>query len=315
MSKLYDTLGVKPDASEKEINKAYRAKARVLHPDKQPPDASDAQKQKACKAFQELVGAYEILSDANKRKMHDLETPDPAAARQQRPQAQEPRQPDSGGGRPSAPSGGGGRSTGRARRVVVEEDEEEEDPRWKRPPKKTPQEEEDERLERRRQRQREDDLKYEGLGSHWVKPPPMSSSTPTRREPQGPPVGSQCRAKPMAKTKSRPAGEGKQKRRRRRGDGEEDSDATDCSSDVSSVLSFDIHIDLSKYNVNIEIVEPEFDTLNNTEVWTIAQPSQKKEQKKDAEQLSQEEEEQTATKGSAKPKSKGGSSKPCCALQ
>jgi len=82
MSNPYGVLGVQKDATEKDITKAFRAKARKTHPDKQPPGASDAEKQRACKAFQELVAAYEVLNDADKRRSHDLETPDPRAERQ-----------------------------------------------------------------------------------------------------------------------------------------------------------------------------------------------------------------------------------------
>jgi len=323
MSNPYAVLGVQKDSTEKEITKAFRAKARKTHPDKQPADASDAEKQRACKAFQELVAAYEVLSDADKRRRHDLETPDPAAARQgaaaaaaaqqqrhrQAQQQQQQQQPDAGSGRPSAASGGERRqASGNARRYVYEEDSDD-DRRWA-PPKKTAQQEEDERDERRRRQQQENDQRFEGLGSHWVKPPPRCSSAPPREQPDGPP--SQFRPKPMPKTKiSRPEAKQK-KKRRRRGDGDGDSDGTDCSSDVSSVLSFDIHIDLSKFNFTFELIEPEVDTLNHTEVWTIKQPSQgKTSEEKDADKKDGE----AATNAAPKPKPKAGSSKPCCALQ
>jgi curved DNA-binding protein CbpA len=318
MSNPYGVLGVRPDATEKEITKAFRAKARTTHPDKQPPGASDAEKQRACEAFKELVAAYEVLSDKDKRFMHDLGSPDTSAARQAtRPAAQRSSQQEAddyrrqrqGSARPSAASGASGerKASGRTSgwrdvggRYVFEDDEEDESG----PQRKTAQQEEDERDERRRRQQKEDDKKYEGLGSHWVKPPPKSASAPPRQQTSG--AASQFRAKPMPKTKSaRPADE-KPKRRRRRSDGESDSD---CSSDISSELSFDIHIDMSKFYFSFQPVEQEVDTLNHTEVWTIKQPVEE-------DTTPQEEEPSpTATDVVSKAKPKAGSSKPCCALQ
>jgi DnaJ-class molecular chaperone len=61
----YATLGVKRDASADDIQKAYRKLARKYHPDMNPDDASAKTK------FQEVQSAFEILSDAEKRKHFD----------------------------------------------------------------------------------------------------------------------------------------------------------------------------------------------------------------------------------------------------
>jgi DnaJ-class molecular chaperone len=62
---LYEILGVKRDASEKDIRTAYRKLARKYHPDVNPGDVTgDAR-------FKEINSAYEVLSDAEKRKKYD----------------------------------------------------------------------------------------------------------------------------------------------------------------------------------------------------------------------------------------------------
>jgi len=61
----YEMLGVAQSASLAEIHKAYKLRARQVHPDKNPSDAG------ATEAFQRLQAAYEILSDADKRSCYD----------------------------------------------------------------------------------------------------------------------------------------------------------------------------------------------------------------------------------------------------
>ena len=61
---LYEILGVQRDASADEIKRAYRTLAREHHPDvSAAPEAEDR--------FKEIVGAYEILSDPQKRQRYD----------------------------------------------------------------------------------------------------------------------------------------------------------------------------------------------------------------------------------------------------
>ncbi len=61
----YELLGIKKDAGESEIKSAYRKLAMKYHPDKNPGDKVAEEK------FKEINEAYEILSDAEKRRMYD----------------------------------------------------------------------------------------------------------------------------------------------------------------------------------------------------------------------------------------------------
>jgi len=63
----YKTLGVKKNAKEKEIKKAYRKLALKYHPDKHPAEKKD----KATKKFEEISEAYEVLTDEEKRRIYD----------------------------------------------------------------------------------------------------------------------------------------------------------------------------------------------------------------------------------------------------
>lgn len=63
MIDCYKILGVRQNASASEIKRAYRQKAKMLHPDKLNSDDSEE--------FKILVQAYEILSDAKTRSIFD----------------------------------------------------------------------------------------------------------------------------------------------------------------------------------------------------------------------------------------------------
>jgi DnaJ-class molecular chaperone len=63
----YQILGIGKNASQDEIKQAYRKLAREHHPDM----VKDSDKAAAEKRFKEINEAYQVLGDAQKRKMYD----------------------------------------------------------------------------------------------------------------------------------------------------------------------------------------------------------------------------------------------------
>src|SRR3712207_5836050 len=93
MADLYSQLGVKSDAGEAEIKKAYRKLAKELHPDRNKGNP------KASERFSKVTQAYDILTDKDKRARYDRGEIDEDG---------NPRAPFGyGGGGPGAGAGGG----------------------------------------------------------------------------------------------------------------------------------------------------------------------------------------------------------------
>src|SRR5580765_9098931 len=61
----YEVLGVGKNATAEEIKKSYRKVAMQFHPDRNPGDKSAEDK------FKEAAEAYEVLSDADKKRRYD----------------------------------------------------------------------------------------------------------------------------------------------------------------------------------------------------------------------------------------------------
>jgi molecular chaperone DnaJ len=70
----YAVLGVGADASEDAIKKAYRKRARELHPDANPDDPASEEQ------FKELTLAYETLRDPERRRRYDMFGPEGGGA-------------------------------------------------------------------------------------------------------------------------------------------------------------------------------------------------------------------------------------------
>jgi molecular chaperone DnaJ len=86
---LYEVLGVRRDASDEELKRAYRAKAREFHPDANQDDAGDGDR------FKEISLAYEVLKDPERRARYDRYGPEGVFG------------PGAGGGGAGDPFGGG----------------------------------------------------------------------------------------------------------------------------------------------------------------------------------------------------------------
>jgi DnaJ-class molecular chaperone len=94
----YETLGVKKDASQTDIQKAYRRLAKKLHPDLNPGNKQAEEK------FKEISAANDLLSDPEKRARFDRGEIDASGA--ERPQQRYYRDfADGGGGRYASDSG------------------------------------------------------------------------------------------------------------------------------------------------------------------------------------------------------------------
>uniref|UniRef100_A0A7S0LFQ6 J domain-containing protein n=1 Tax=Coccolithus braarudii TaxID=221442 RepID=A0A7S0LFQ6_9EUKA len=107
---LYEILGIEPEASDREIKKAYRTLSVKYHPDK---NVGSNEAEVALK-FREVTEAYEILSHKEKRIIYDYSGI--AAARK-------PQEDQGGGGSPFDMffgGGGGQRQSNRGRNMDIE---------------------------------------------------------------------------------------------------------------------------------------------------------------------------------------------------
>ena len=109
---LYSVLGVRRDASDKDIRSAYRKLARQFHPDVNPGNAE------AENRFKEINAAYDVLSDSDSRRKYNrygdqwqhadqFEQAGGRGARRGAGEAQFGGSPLGSGGDPSAAFGGG----------------------------------------------------------------------------------------------------------------------------------------------------------------------------------------------------------------
>ena len=64
----YELLGVPRNATQQEIEQAYRKRAIEYHPDRVPPEKKDEAREK----FKDISEAYAVLSDPQKRKQYDM---------------------------------------------------------------------------------------------------------------------------------------------------------------------------------------------------------------------------------------------------
>lgn len=65
MRDFYAILGVERSVSERDLKRAFRQRAKELHPDRNPGD------EEAATAFKQVVEAWEVLSDPERRRAYD----------------------------------------------------------------------------------------------------------------------------------------------------------------------------------------------------------------------------------------------------
>jgi DnaJ-class molecular chaperone len=70
---FYEILGVKSDATQKEIKKSFHQLSRKYHPDHAPA----GKKEQHHKIMRDITEAYATVSDSEKRKQYDLSLSDP----------------------------------------------------------------------------------------------------------------------------------------------------------------------------------------------------------------------------------------------
>jgi DnaJ-class molecular chaperone len=66
LKNFYQVLGIKQDASQGEIKRAFRRMASLYHPDHNPQAPKEAEEE-----FKEINEAYEVLGDEAKRGQYD----------------------------------------------------------------------------------------------------------------------------------------------------------------------------------------------------------------------------------------------------
>ncbi|KAF8733189.1 hypothetical protein HU200_015564 [Digitaria exilis] len=69
---LYAVLGLNRECTDAELRGAYRKLAMIWHPDRCSASGSSARVEEAKERFQEIQGAYSVLSDSNKRFLYDV---------------------------------------------------------------------------------------------------------------------------------------------------------------------------------------------------------------------------------------------------
>ncbi|EER88003.1 hypothetical protein BDA96_10G087500 [Sorghum bicolor] len=70
---LYAVLGLNRECTDAELRVAYRRLAMIWHPDRcSASGSSPARMEEAKERFQEIQGAYSVLSDSNKRLLYDV---------------------------------------------------------------------------------------------------------------------------------------------------------------------------------------------------------------------------------------------------